>query len=360
MAVASGVSSSHRLAALRQADLLDTGPEPFFDRLTALAAKLFETNTALLSLVDIDRQYFKSQCGLPQPFSQTLQTPLSHSFCKHVVETQEKLIVGDARIHPIVSTNPAVTDLGVIAYLGVPVRSRAGEVLGSFCVLDTKPRNWSDFDAGILADLAHIAEDEIHLREQSRAARTLASDNATLAREYHHRVKNALAVSAALVRLSARDVTSVDELVVRAGDRLMALARAHDSLITTDDHVDLGDLVARLLAPYCAPGAVADASGPAVALRQQQVTPVCLFVHELATNSAKYGAFRNLGKVAVRWTNGPSIQLRWSERLEGRVEASPAGFGSLLIETAARQLGGRSETSWLADGLEVTLEFPAR
>ncbi len=360
MTEASGVSSTRRLAALRQADLLDTGPEPFFDRLTALAAKLFETNTALLSLVDVDRQYFKSQCGLPEPFSQTLQTPLSHSFCKHVVETQEKLIVGDARTHPLVATNPAVTDLGVIAYLGIPICSRTGEVLGSFCVLDTKPRNWSDFDAGILSDLAHIAEDEIHLREQSRAARALANDNATLAREYHHRVKNALAVSAALVRISARGVESVDELVVKAGDRLMALARAHDSLITTDDNVDLGDLVLRLLAPYCPPGAATDASGPPVALRQQQVTPVCLFLHELATNSAKYGAFRNLGTVAVRWTDGSAIHMRWSERLEGRIEAAPAGFGSLLIETAARQLGGQSTTTWQADGLDVTLEFPAR
>ena len=355
------MASAPRLAALHRAQLLDTGAEPLFDRVTALAAKLLETDTVLLSLVDVDRQYFKSQCGLPEPYSRTLETPLSHSFCKHVVATREKLVVGDARTHPLVADNPAVTDLGVIAYLGVPVHSREGEVLGSFCVLDTKPRQWSATQIEILSALAGIIEDEIVLREQSRAASVLAEENATLAREYHHRVKNALAVSAALVRLSARESSTVSELVAKAGDRLTALASAHDLLISSADNVDLEQLIARLLAPYSLPGAVMDASGPTVVLRHQQVTPVCLFLHELATNSAKYGAFRNLGRVTVRWVYAAAsgVQIRWSEQILGRPEAAIPGFGSKLIETVARQLTGTSTTTWSDDLLVVTLDFPA-
>jgi two-component sensor histidine kinase len=94
-------------------------------------------------------------------------------------------------------------------------------------------------------------------------------------------------------------------------------------------------------------------------LRHQQVTPVCLFLHELATNSAKYGAFRNDGRVSIRWdyAGNQQILLNWHEPLAVVTQSAPAGFGSRLLELAARQLGGQTSTAWATDGLTVTLGF---
>src|SRR6516162_9470764 len=83
------VISAERLAALQRTELLDTLPELEFDRVTRLACRLLGTEVALLSLVDTDRQFFKSSCGLPEPWASIRQTPLSHSFCQHVVASEK-------------------------------------------------------------------------------------------------------------------------------------------------------------------------------------------------------------------------------------------------------------------------------
>ena len=122
-----------RLEKLQQLALLDTPAEEAFDRLTRLAALLIEAPVALVSLVDDKRQFFKSCVGLPSPWSQSRQTPLSHSFCQHAVRSGEPLIIEDARSHPLVRENLAIRDLNVIAYAGIPLVTSDGFVLGSFC-----------------------------------------------------------------------------------------------------------------------------------------------------------------------------------------------------------------------------------
>src|SRR5215213_9861480 len=153
-----------RLAALRCTALLDSLPEPSFDRLTRLAAKILSTPVALVSLIDEDRQFFKSSLGLPEPWSSRRQTPLTHSFCKTVVATGHPLVVGDARRHPLVCENLAIADLGVVAYLGTPLTLPDGQVLGSFCVIDNRPRAWTEADLETLRDLAASVLTEIVLR----------------------------------------------------------------------------------------------------------------------------------------------------------------------------------------------------
>jgi two-component sensor histidine kinase len=354
------LKSPNRLNALERTQLLDTPAEECFDRVTRLAARLLGCNTALLSLVDSDRQFFKSQCGLPSPVSEARQTPLSHSFCKHVVTSRAPLVVEDSRNHPLVSDNGAVTDFSVITYMGVPVHSSQGEVLGSLCVLDSKPRVWSAEDKQLLSDLARIIEDEVYLREHALKANVLAAENAVLAREYHHRVKNALAVSSALVKLSGKEASSIKDLIDKASGRLIALASAHDSLLAASDDIDLRELAARLLLPYSIERAEPDISGPQLLLRQEQVTPICLFLHELATNSAKYGAFRDGAPVSVRWDyeDARQVALIWTETLGDTAQPTANGFGTQLIEIAARQLGGRATTTWSDKALTVQLSFP--
>jgi two-component system, cell cycle sensor histidine kinase and response regulator CckA len=155
-----------RLAALRQTALLDTPPEEGFDRLTRMAARLLGAPTALISLVTDERQFFKSTIGLPEPWATRRSAPLSFSFCSTVAGTGEPLVVEDARRHPLLRHSQALRELGWVSYAGVPLISRDGHVLGSFCVVDRMPRLWSERDIALLQDLAASVVTEIELRRE--------------------------------------------------------------------------------------------------------------------------------------------------------------------------------------------------
>lgn len=157
------VRNLNRLAVLANTGLLDSPPEEPFDRLTRLAARIVKTPVALVSLVDRDRQFFKSLVGLPEPWRTSRETPLSHSFCQHVVALHEPLVIPDARKDPIYRDSPAIRDLGVVAYCGVPLNV-SGAALGAFCVIDHEPRQWSYEEVQILKDLGACAMHEIELR----------------------------------------------------------------------------------------------------------------------------------------------------------------------------------------------------
>ena len=162
-----GVASESRLQALEDTGLMDSPPEPAYDRLTHLAAEVLKAPVALISLVDDRRQFFKSSVGLPEPWASRRETPLTHSFCQHVVNEQQPLVVGDAAKDPRVADNRAVPDLGVTAYLGVPLTNYDGHILGSLCVIDSQPRQWSKHDVDMLTDLSLSVMAEIELRRHA-------------------------------------------------------------------------------------------------------------------------------------------------------------------------------------------------
>ncbi|HEX3691076.1 MAG TPA: PAS domain S-box protein [Solirubrobacteraceae bacterium] len=153
-----------RLDALRRSELMDSKPEEVFDRLTRLATKLLGTPVATMTLVDDTRQYFKSSVG-----TTVNQTPLSHSFCQHVVTGGVPLVVTDARQDPRVKDNAAIEDLDVIAYCGVPLTDADGHTLGSFCAIEHGPRQWTEIEIEILTELAHNIMTELDLRAANRA-----------------------------------------------------------------------------------------------------------------------------------------------------------------------------------------------
>ena len=164
------LQSPERLATLRRSGLLDSHAEEPFDRLTRLAARVLRVPVALVSLVTEDRQFFKSEFGLAEPWASQRETPLSHSFCQHVVNSGSPLIIPDAREHPLVRENLAIVDLNVVAYAGIPLRDSDGHVLGSFCAIDSQPRHWTDEEIGILSDLAESVMTEIELRATAERA----------------------------------------------------------------------------------------------------------------------------------------------------------------------------------------------
>jgi PAS domain S-box-containing protein len=164
-----------RLAALRRTNLLDTPPEAVFDRLARLAARLLGTPVALLSLIDRDRQFFKACFGVPEPWASARENPVSQSICRYVLATGQPLVIRDVRWDPLGSDNPFMAELGAIAYLGIPLVLSSGHIVGSFCVADRRPRDWTGDDVASLTDLAGLVMDEIETRSDLHA-RKLADD----------------------------------------------------------------------------------------------------------------------------------------------------------------------------------------
>ena len=152
----------HRLEALRDYRVLDSAPEPGFDSLVQLAARLCHVPIALVSLVDEHRQWFKARLGFDAS-----ETPIEVSFCQHAVAADQTLVIEDARTDPRFADNPLVTGpLGIRFYCGVVLRSPDGHGLGTLCVIDQVPRTLDAEQLASLRDIARQAEAELELRRR--------------------------------------------------------------------------------------------------------------------------------------------------------------------------------------------------
>lgn len=170
--VPAAVRDPKRLAAVRASGLLDTAPEVPFDRLTALAATLLDAPLAFATIVDEQRSFWKSCVGIAE--GEERENRVEESFCQYVVGSGRELLVGDAASDPRTRDNPSVDAMGIRAWAGFPLNTPGGAVLGSFCVVDTKPRKWTARDVEVLATLAGAASSEIALRAAATRAQTLA------------------------------------------------------------------------------------------------------------------------------------------------------------------------------------------
>lgn len=165
-----------RLREIRLSGLLDRPGSEQFQLLTEHVRISLGVPVAIISVVDENRQVFAGHCGLPEPWASRGETPLTHSFCQHVVENAEPLIVSDANVHELVMRNHAIADLGVVAYLGVPIALPTGELAGALAAIDTVQREWSERDLRSLETLAKIVEREISVGVSELKYRTLYED----------------------------------------------------------------------------------------------------------------------------------------------------------------------------------------
>lgn len=247
---------------------------------------------------------------------------------------------------------------------------RSGHFAGEFRILRPSPDGetetvWIMARARLLADhgaggdrLMGVAYD---VSERKRAE----AQAALLAHEVEHRAKNALTVAAALVRMSV--APSHQEFLDIVQGRIMALARATTLL---GHHrwqgADMRQLIEHEMAPFQPAGQAATRvllDGPPILLSAEQAQPLCMALHELATNAAKYGALSvPAGRLALRWWQAEGeVHLEWRERGGPRLAGPPTrgSFGSRLIQqTFANQLYGRIEKNWEPEGLCCAIAFP--
>ena len=367
-----------RLAALRNSGLMDSLPDPAFDRAVRLATQITGVPVGLFSLVDTERQFFKARSGLPPDLPGEVegrltpgpdglrQTPLGHSFCQYVVTGDQPLSVNDARHHPLLRANAAIADMNVIAYLGVPIHAPGGAVLGSLCAIDSRPHDWTSAHLDAMLDLAAMLETEIALR------RTMA-DRQLILSEMNHRVKNLFTVVSGLVRISQRGQQDAAAMAQDLQARLAALSRAHDLIVphaaidtaSGPTDVALGDLLQTVLAPYADAGdSVLGIDGPRQVVGPRSATSLALAFHELATNAAKYGALDGRhGQLSVCWAvEGNELHLVWTETATTQPvtrQKPGTGFGSQLIEmTIEGQMAGRIVTLNLPQGISREIILP--
>ena len=191
-ALADTIQDPARLAALRATGLLDTEVEEVFDRMTRLAVKLLNVPAAFISLVDDNRDFYKSASGFGEPLHSARQLT-GRTFCHYAIQSSAPLVIDDAAGHPVYRNVPTVQSLGVAAYVGVPLVMDDGQAIGSFCAIDSKPRRWTPVEVEVLTELAVSAKREIELRMVTRTERAarLAAESDKRAAEEANRSKSA-------------------------------------------------------------------------------------------------------------------------------------------------------------------------
>jgi PAS domain S-box-containing protein len=197
-----------RLAALHGLGVLDTPAEERFDRLTTIAAAALAAPMAAISLVDTDRQWFKSSVGL-----EDAETPRDVAFCAHAILSDAPLVVDDATEDPRFADNPLVAGpAGIRAYAGVPLESESGHRLGTLCVIDRRRRSFTDEQVALLRQLATWATQELHTlsREHSLDLLRERTEELRVAERAYHRQAAVIAASTDFVGMARPDGRVID------------------------------------------------------------------------------------------------------------------------------------------------------
>src|SRR3984893_4792098 len=227
-------NEDERLAAVRRYDILDTPPDGAFERITALAARLFGAQISIVSIVDSERIWFKSHHGLDVE-----QIDREPGLCASAILHNEPWLVTDAALDPRTLANPLVAgEFGLRFYAGIPLRTHDGFNLGTLCVIDRQPRPVSKPQIAQLTALASIVMDQMELRLSARRAiadlsRMVDEKEAALrraelmAKEIDHRVMNSLQLVSGLLNMQSRGMGSSEaaEQLALASHRVTAISQ---------------------------------------------------------------------------------------------------------------------------------------
>ena len=176
MAIFSHDGEAERLAALQAYGILDTPPEAGFEHITSVVSRLFKVPIATVTLIDADRQWFKSVRGLD-----VRETPRELSFCAHTMWGDDVMVVPDTTLDPRFAENPFVTgEAHIRFYAGAPLHTPEGQPLGALCLVDRRPRQFNLAERQILVEMACLVEDELLLRRITKElhAETLRREQA--------------------------------------------------------------------------------------------------------------------------------------------------------------------------------------
>ncbi len=294
-----------RIAALRRLRLLDSSAEGTFDRLARIAKTSIGVPVALISLVAEHRQFFTSCLGLAEPWASARETPLSHSFCQYAVATGEELVVEDARVDKVLTTNLAIRDLGVVAYAGVPIRVGDGVPIGTLCVIDSRPRRWTQVELELLRDLAGAVGDLLEPR-------------------------------LALLRAPERQAVLAQLVEAQEEERARIAAEVHDDILQTLVAVSLRLQV--LAEKGGGEGGAGGVGDPAIAALATQVTAAADRLRRLLADLRPYGLDQGVfgsalaERIDLEFDEGTAVDVQVDH------DAMPPAVGTTLYRVAQEAL----------------------
>ena len=240
---ATPANEKQRLQTLRDLKLLDTPPEERFDRVTRLAKQVFDTPIALVSLVDADRQWFKSRQGLD-----ATETPRNISFCGHAILDDKILVVNDATDDQRFCDNPLVCgDPNIRFYAGYPISAPDGSRIGTLCIIDRKPRQLSSAQLQLLRELGRMVEEELIAKNEATVDEVtgLSNRNGFLSVADHLLAMcNRTKQPATLLMFQLQNLDQINEQLGREHVDVAAVELAHQLSACFRD----SDIVARLTA----------------------------------------------------------------------------------------------------------------
>jgi two-component sensor histidine kinase len=282
---------------------------------------------------------------------------------------------------PVLSRHPErvynwISDANITVpeVLLVPLYVNGKEPLGTLWIVSSEEGHFDRGHARAMRELASFVGIAVRVLQSEQRLQQALDEQQTLAKEMSHRVKNLFAITDGMIRISAREAITKEDLAKMLSGRLHALAGAHALVRRSFSSSDaapsvsnLSDLIATILRPHDSnDGGAASRfliKGPSLECGQHAANGVALVIHELATNAIKYGALSNdAGRVTVTWAReGGDLVLRWVERGGPPITAPPAahGFGSALAQMmVVQQFSGALACDWQAAGLVVTITLP--
>jgi len=295
----------NRLQAIRETGLMDTPPEEAFDRLARLAAQLLDVPLTIMSLVDADRQFFKADYGLASPFKETRTLPIDASLCRYTLEG-EPIISSNAPADPFLKFHPSTGPWGIVALIVLPLINPDGQVLGTFCCIQPKVREWTEQDLTVMRELTASIMTEVNLRNQIKKLKTEQNLRDTFVAALTHDLRTPLTAAKMSVQLLGRrhaDLPTVQTSVARVSGSLDRAERMIQNLLDAS-RIQAGKRVALELGECDFHAVTAQTLDELAALYPERFVlkaegvfkmkgdPLGLrrIVENLASNAAKYGA----------------------------------------------------------------------
>ena len=357
------LTDSTRLSALRGYGILDTTPDAAFDEVAELARAICDCSVALISLVEDQRQWFKSHPG-----TDLSETPLADSVCAFAIAGADEIL----EIEDIERTDwagrSAIRSLpeGCRFYAGAVLRDSAGHALGTLCVLDPEPKRLTELQRSALTTLARNTVAQIELRHAVAVA-------GALRQEVDHRVKNSLQTIASLVGLQARRAPpDVAEALASVQSRIATVSALHDHLSRLDaarpaSLPDYLDELHRLLRDQTPDGVTIEMDIAPVKVDSAQAAKIGVIICEFAANSTKHAwPDGGPGRITIRVvpTEAGMAELQIADdgvgsgpENEPQALTSGSGLGLAILEVTARDLGGLPEMSAGPDGMRFRTTF---
>lgn len=362
-------NEAERLEAVRRYEILDTPPDGAFDRITRIAARLFNVPISIVSIVDEDRIWFKSHHGLD-----VSEIPRGPGLCASAILDNKPWVLTDAKTDPRSLANPLVAGkFGLRFYAGVPLQTSDGHSLGTLCVIDHEPRAITQADIEQLTDLAAVVMDELELR---LAAKREVEKKEALFKEVHHRVKNNFQIVSSLLSLQSRTVPpELRRHFEESLQRVQAMGLLHETFYRGQhaEAVDLTSYLRELVVNIIAAFGLHDrvtgrVEGASVHFNLDTGTPLALLAAEVISNACKHAfADERSGEVVVTVEETARyVRIRIADNGVGKQNISEAvvstGMGQRLISSFVQQLNGSSRYVAREGGgtvFELSLPAPA-